>query len=161
MAIYERDRHQLFEKLAELLGAKNAGTLMEMLPPRDFDAFAHREDVENARTELRAEMIAVRSDFAVLKSEVSAEIGALRADMDAELKSVRTDIGNLRTDMDAEFKSVRTDITNLRTDMDARFELVRAEFALTRASTRKGQIYAALGTVVSTWSLLLATLALT
>ena len=54
MALDERARHELFLRLEQVLGADQAETLMEMLPPvgwadvatkRDFDALEQRMDL--------------------------------------------------------------------------------------------------------------------
>jgi hypothetical protein len=64
MSPSERDRHELFRKLAELIGEEHAGILMRHLPPSEWPQLVTKDDLERAlrehgmalRTELRAEV---------------------------------------------------------------------------------------------------------
>ena len=73
MALDERARHELFLRLEQVLGADQAETLMEMLPPvgwpdvatkRDLDALEQRMDLRfealenNLLAEFRGELLA-------------------------------------------------------------------------------------------------------
>lgn len=77
----ERERHELATRLEELLGADQAATLMEHLPPVPWDALARRED-----------LLALRSDV----DELRVDVDGLRTDVDG----LRTDVDGLRTDVD-------------------------------------------------------------
>ena len=55
MAIDERARHQLFQKLEQVLGPDEASILMEHLPPVGWADVATKRDLEHLRVELRAE----------------------------------------------------------------------------------------------------------
>ena len=88
MALDERARHELHRKLEEVLGADQAGTLMEMLPPvgwadvatkRDLDALESKFDLrlEAFEQRLRAE-IATNARTALL-AHIGTTIGAVIA----------------------------------------------------------------------------------
>ena len=63
MDLYERSRHQLHQRLREVLGPEEAGTLMAHLPAGGVDQVATKSDIERLELkmdalsqELRAEM---------------------------------------------------------------------------------------------------------
>jgi hypothetical protein len=60
MAISEEDRHQMYSKLEEVLGAQVANTVMEHLPPVGWADVATKRDLDAQSTRLelqfRAEM---------------------------------------------------------------------------------------------------------
>jgi hypothetical protein len=56
MAVDERARHRLFLKLDEVLGAEDATTLMETLPPIGYDELATKQDLEALKHELLAKI---------------------------------------------------------------------------------------------------------
>jgi hypothetical protein len=56
MPVDERSRHQLYRKLDELMGAQEATTLMELLPPSGWGDLATKRDIEALRLELHADM---------------------------------------------------------------------------------------------------------
>jgi len=55
MAIDERSRHRLFKRLEEILGEKEAGTLMAHLPPVGWSDVATKADLERLEIVNRAE----------------------------------------------------------------------------------------------------------
>jgi hypothetical protein len=61
MTVDERARHQLFVKLEEVLGAEEATTLMETLPPVGRMDVATRQDLVSLKHEILAEL---RQDIA-------------------------------------------------------------------------------------------------
>lgn len=56
MSVDERSRHQLFQRLQEVLGAEEAATLMEHLPPGGAGRVATRDDLDSLKNELLAEI---------------------------------------------------------------------------------------------------------
>ena len=63
MDLYERSRHQLHQRLREVLGPDEAGTLMAHLPAGGVERLATKDDIQRLelkmdilRQELRAEM---------------------------------------------------------------------------------------------------------
>ena len=88
MALDERARHELHRKLEEVLGADQASTLMEMLPPvgwadvatkRDLDELESRFGLrlEAAEHRLRAEI--ATSARTALIAHIGTTIGAIIA----------------------------------------------------------------------------------
>lgn len=56
VAITDADRYQLHQRLEEILGTDEAGTLMEHLPPVGWADVATRRDLDHLGTGLRDEM---------------------------------------------------------------------------------------------------------
>jgi hypothetical protein len=56
MSVDERSRHQLYQRLQEVLGAEEAATLMEHLPPGGTSRMATKDDLEAVKNELLAEI---------------------------------------------------------------------------------------------------------
>jgi hypothetical protein len=54
MSIDERSRHRLYLKLEEVLGAEEAGTLMDHLPPAGFADLATKDDLRLVRSDLES-----------------------------------------------------------------------------------------------------------
>jgi hypothetical protein len=63
MAASANDRHRLHVRLEQLLGAEDAATLMEHLPPSPWDDLATKADLRLLRDELRDEMRGLRDDL--------------------------------------------------------------------------------------------------
>lgn len=88
MALDERARHQLHRKLEEVLGADQAGTLMEMLPPVGWADVATKRDLDALRSEMNLRFEALehrlRSEIATsartaLITHIGTTIGAIIA----------------------------------------------------------------------------------
>lgn len=77
MATDEGRRHQLFNRLEQVLGAEEASTLMESLPPSRWDDLATKDDVRQLgdRMGLRMETLEHRLT-AVFRGELNAAITA-------------------------------------------------------------------------------------
>jgi hypothetical protein len=56
MSVDERSRHQLYQRLKEVLGAEEATTLMEHLPPGGASKMATKDDLEALKQELLTEI---------------------------------------------------------------------------------------------------------
>jgi hypothetical protein len=75
MAVDERSRHELHGKLEQLLGPKEAGTLMSYLPPVGWADVATKRDLDELEGRLRAEIQLLRSDLrSDLLSGIHSEI---------------------------------------------------------------------------------------
>jgi hypothetical protein len=70
MPVDERSRYQLYRKLDELMGAQEATTLMELLPPTGWADVARRQDLEALR-------LATRQDIEALRLELHADMESL------------------------------------------------------------------------------------
>ena len=77
MAVDERSRRVLYERLEEVLGVDSAGTLMAHLPPSGWEQEASKDDIEHLGRELRLEMQALRHELiAAIHQEVSLALTA-------------------------------------------------------------------------------------
>ena len=74
MAITEEARFQLFEKLRKALGAEEAATLMEHLPPVGWADVATRRDLDRVEVALRSDLdrveVALRRDLEGLTASI-------------------------------------------------------------------------------------------
>ncbi len=82
MAVSERDRRLLFDRLENTLGSEAADSMMELLPDKPTSQLATRDDVT-------ATAIALRGELAELRSELRGEMAELRVE-------VRTEIAGLQ-----------------------------------------------------------------
>jgi hypothetical protein len=65
MAIDEGSRHRMYLKLEEVLGAEEAETLMEHLPPVGWADVATKRDLDHLRVELALELRGDMKDLAL------------------------------------------------------------------------------------------------
>ena len=80
MARTEESRHQLFQRLEELLGLEEASTLMEMLPPVGWADVATKRDLDQLESRLEARMDRLAREF-------RGEMEGLRAEMYREQRN--------------------------------------------------------------------------
>ena len=80
MSVDERSRHQLHERLREVLGPEEAGTLMAHLPTGGVGELVTKDDLRRTEERLELKMDAMRH-------ELRGEIQQVRADIH---KSART-----------------------------------------------------------------------
>lgn len=76
MAITEKHRHQLHKALEEILGAEEAATLMDHLPPTGWADVATRRDLDHLETTLRSEIQLVRAEVQTMRSDFRADLNA-------------------------------------------------------------------------------------
>ena len=100
MAITEQTRHHLYQRLEEVLGAEEASTLMEHLPPVGWSDVATRRDFEPLNT--RIDTLNARMDTLATKAEVQA-LGARMDSFDARLDILTFRIDTLRTTLSDRF----------------------------------------------------------
>lgn len=90
MAVTERTRHELHEKLVELMGPQRAETLMEHLPPTGWGDVATKADLDHleARIDHRFESLEQRMDALEERMELrmEAQEHRLTAAWDAKLR---------------------------------------------------------------------------
>jgi hypothetical protein len=63
MSVDERSRHQLYQRLQEVLGPEEATTLMEHLPPGGTGRLATKDDLQMLRHEMEAMRLALLSEM--------------------------------------------------------------------------------------------------
>jgi len=68
------DRHRLHNHLEQLLGPDDAATLMEHLPPSEWNALALKSDVEELRTEMREFRAEVRQDMRDVERRITEHV---------------------------------------------------------------------------------------
>ena len=95
MSVEERRRLEMFERLAEVLGADVADTVLAHLPPRG-ERVATAAQVEALRT-------ATGQQIESLRTATEQQVEALRAASEQQVESLRSDtkqqIESLRTEM--------------------------------------------------------------
>ena len=81
MAVDERARQQLYRKLEQVLGAREATTLMERLPAEGYGELATRQDLaqglEAAKQELRAEIHKVARQQTIVYTTIMAVLNGV------------------------------------------------------------------------------------
>ena len=104
MTIGERARHDLYQAAERVLGAKEAETMMELLPTAGWSDIARHRDLDaleqRVNDRITAESALLRAEIAELRAEVKTDIAELRTE-------VRTQLADLRTDLRAEFADFR------------------------------------------------------
>jgi hypothetical protein len=116
MVVDERARHALLLRLQEVLGEKDAATLMEHLPPDRWNELVTKDDL----TPVQADLSAVRSDVGVLKSDVGvlkSDVGVLKSDV-GELK---TELADTQHEMKLGFALVDERFSHLEENLELRF----------------------------------------
>ena len=103
MAISEETRHQLFQRLEEVLGAEEATTLMEHLPPVGWADVATKRDVD------------------ALAAATKRDLDALGAATKHDIADVRRDIHELATSTSRDFADVKGDIHELAASTNRQF----------------------------------------
>jgi hypothetical protein len=115
MALSQRHRSSIFQKLTPILGAEEAEALLSEFPSNDLDTPATKDFV---RAEIAISRAEVQAEFGALRNEMQAEFGALRNEMQGEFAAVRND---MQTD--------RTEVALLGTRLQAGIEALRTEVA--------------------------------
>ena len=109
MAINEESRHHLYLRLEEVLGAEEATTLMEHLPPVGWADVATKRDIDGLRDLTKREIDALRDST---KRDIDAlrdhDIASVRHEITALMTVVATreDLAGLRADIERELRSL-------------------------------------------------------
>jgi len=85
MTISDQSRHRLHQRLDDVLGAEEASTLMEHLPPVGWADVATKRDLDYFVIELRSEMTKLDSGLRVEMTNIESRL--------------RVDIGNVRGEL--------------------------------------------------------------
>ena len=128
MTIDDRSRHELFQRLDEVLGPDAAGVLMSHLPPVGWADVATKRDLDalEERTNLRFDKVEERflgrltAEIGGVRQELTAEIGRLRQDLAEGLGGVRQDLaeglGGVRQDLAERTGGIRQEIGGLQAE---------------------------------------------
>ena len=118
MAITEEQRHQLHQRLDEVLGDREATTLMEHLPPVGWADVATKTDLEHVEIRLRSEM---QGQSAQQRIEIAAQADVLRGEIGELRSELRGEIGELRSELRGEMGGLRGEMATLRRDLHRTF----------------------------------------
>ncbi|CAN5318345.1 hypothetical protein BH24ACT7_BH24ACT7_01790 [soil metagenome] len=128
MAAPEARRHDLYNRLEEVLGTDGADTLMAYLPATEAAALATTKDIGGVQAEIqgvRTAIQAVRAEVQAFNNELRAEIQAVRAEVQAFNNELRAEIqafkAEIRTELTAETQAVRGDIRAVNGRLDRLF----------------------------------------
>lgn len=122
MSVSQSRLLELHARLKEVIGVDASSTMMDLLPPDDWNTVVRVHHLDAFREQFRAELqVAV----AGLRTEFHAEINTLRAEFHTEINTLRTElfgeINTLRTELFGEINALRTEsrgaIGELRADM--------------------------------------------
>ena len=114
MAITEKSRHHLYQRLEEALGSEEAAVLMEHLPPVGWADVATKRDLDNLHDRIRVDLANIRTEIAELRTEVRTEMAELRTEVRTEIAELRTEV---RTEMAGLRAVLRGDLASFRDDM--------------------------------------------
>ena len=79
MAVSEEGRHHLYQRLEEVLGADEAGTLMSYLPPVGWADVATRRDLDSLESRLDAKFESLEARFERMDATFESLEGRLEA----------------------------------------------------------------------------------
>jgi len=91
----ERRRHELLQRLEQLVGPEHAATLMEHLPPDRWNELATRADLERFATKEDLERFATKADLERFATKEDLERFATRADLAGTRDELRTEIAHM------------------------------------------------------------------
>jgi hypothetical protein len=74
MDLYERSRHQLHQRLREVLGPEEAGALMAHLPPAGYSDLATKSDLRQLEERLELKMDSMKHELRGEIQQVGAEM---------------------------------------------------------------------------------------
>lgn len=107
MAITEPSRHKLYQRLEAVLGAEEAGTLMEHLPPVGWASVATKDDLARQDDRADARFATVDARFAQVDARFDRMEGVMAARFDAIDARIETADANMRSYVD---RAMRTNM---------------------------------------------------
>lgn len=105
MVITEKQRHELFTRAEEVLGADEAATMMELIGPMAWSDLAKDADLRA----VNGDVVALQQDMTVLKVDVAG---------------LKVDVAGLRVDV----AGLKTDLATFRVDVERQFSLMTRTF---------------------------------
>ncbi len=133
----EERRYALHERLEAMLGATDANTLMEHLPPTTWSDLVRQRDVDVLRVAVSSDMTLLhaelRGEMSELRTELKHEMNELRAEMRSEMNELRTELKHEMNELRAEMRSEMNELRNeLRSEMNELRAELRGEMAALR-----------------------------
>lgn len=117
MATTQAQRASLFNTLAELMGTEDAETLMQQLPPGDWDTMATKDDLQVLGATLAAVFTAALAEFRVEVTNTIAELRVEVADGFAEAAKERAEIIKAFSDRHSELVKSHADLVKSHADL--------------------------------------------
>lgn len=105
MTVDERRRHELHERLDQVLDAGHADTLMELLPPVGWADVATNRDLDALEARMQAGFAEVRAEITALRGEVRAELATFRGEVRAEMAEFRGEVRAELAESRGEFRA--------------------------------------------------------
>jgi len=97
MAISEEDRHHMYLKFEEVLGAQVAHTVMEHLPPVGWADVATKRDLDAQSVLMKHDLDALQ---VLMKHDLDGQILLVRTDLDAQTALLKKDIEAVRLSLE-------------------------------------------------------------
>ena len=128
MAIDERSRHVLFQKLENVLGGDEASSLMEYLPPVGWADVATKQDIHDLRIATKQDIqdlqVATKQDIENVRVGTKQDIQDLRVATKQDFENLRVGMNHLGELMEKDFRAVVTKDQFRRSLMAAVFSLM-------------------------------------
>ena len=133
----EERRYSLHERLETMLGATDANTLMEHLPPTTWSDLVRQRDIDVLRVAMSSDMTLLhaelRGEMNELRNELKHDMNELRAEMRGEMYELRSE---LKHEMNELRNELRGEMNELRSDVRRDMEELRTELLGDMASLR-------------------------
>ena len=104
MSTGEEERLTLLSRLTEAIGADAARTIMESLPPMQWDQLATKDDLKSLEERLVTKF---NGEFAKIHGEMNGEFAKINGEMNGEFAKVYGEFANVR----GEIKELRGSIS--------------------------------------------------
>jgi len=105
MALDERSRHALYIRLETVLGAAEATTLMEHLPPTGWADVTTKRDLDHLEAITRADadrlQAVLRGEFEQLQHGLHHELARVETDLRADITRVETNMLTMKSELAA------------------------------------------------------------
>ena len=141
MATTQAQRASLYNTLEELMGTEDAETLMQQLPPGDWDSMATKDDLQ-----------VLGATFTTALAEFRVEVTTAFADLTVE---VTTAFADLTVEVTTAFADLRVEVTDALADIKVAHAESHAELVKSQARN----LYITLSTIalatISIWIALL------
>ena len=126
MAITDKQNFELYEKIVDTLGQKEADTLVAKLPPQGWAEMATKRDLADLGTQMKTAFVETHAkiDVGFIAADAKMDVGFIAAD-------AKIDVGFIAADakIDVGFASVEVKIGETNAKMDIGFAEVKEGFA--------------------------------